>query len=240
MKQANIEPNDVKARSLLRTAFTGVGLTLFILSLAIIAVLWSLPFALAEKLTHERHLVETVTACILGLAVLLGLRRFALHPCRPWAAAVVMLVWTVLRELDFHRQFGPRSFESIGFFLSETISVQIKLLVILVMAPFVVAGLYLFRLAIRHRSLLLRERPFWLRLLVVGIVYVLIARFFEKARIDRAHILEEVGEFTFSLFVLLTVYHFPRRTSITQQTVRTELNPGRDQLGGAPGNTAPS
>lgn len=217
--------------SLLQTAFTGVGLFIFIGTMLVIAVLWSLPLALAEKLTHEGHVVETVTAVVLGVAVLVGIRQLWANPSLCWGSAVVILIWTVLRELDFQRNFTPRSMESFGFFTSKAIPLEMKLWVSLAMIPFVLAGFCLFKNAIKNARSLLRERPLWLRMLVVGTIYALIARFFEKARIDRAHILEEVGELSFAFFLVLAVYYFPRfKAPRSAQDESVELAHGEAQL----------
>lgn len=108
-----------------------------------------LQFAFYEmglRLKAEDGPIETASVLVWVVALVLGLVRIVRAPSLGWLAGVVMLSWAIMRELDFQTAFTYRSIESLGFYTRPIASLGEKLLAILALLPFALAGLYLLRL----------------------------------------------------------------------------------------------
>ena len=99
-------------------------------------ILFNLPLPTVKELTGEGDLVENLSSVVLGLVVVLTAIQAARTRSSGWLSATVMALWMFLRELDFQRRFTPRSVESIGFYTRGTIPLQMKLVVLAILAPF--------------------------------------------------------------------------------------------------------
>src|SRR5678816_1861978 len=97
------------------------------------------------RLTDEGGPVEVASAVVLVVALLIAIVQFARRFSLGWLSGAALMLWAILRELDFQKRFTYRSIESIAYFVSPRAPWQEKLVVILIMLPFAVAGLHLLR-----------------------------------------------------------------------------------------------
>ncbi len=94
-------------------------------------------------LHNEDGPLELGSAAMYALALAFALPVFIRKPSALWAAGATMILWALLRELDFQKMFTYRSIESVGFYTRPIASLKEKLLAILALLPFGAAGLYL-------------------------------------------------------------------------------------------------
>lgn len=163
-----------------------------------------LPRATTERLAKEGGVFETASVFFfsLALAILLFQLVRAFSPLR--FASAAMLLWAVLRELDFQKRFTYRSVESIGYYSRSHAPWSQKILVLLILAPFVVAGLFLVRELYRRFVPACRERHAWTSNVVGAVLLLLFAGVSEK--IFHLPIAEEVFEAGFALLILMLVW----------------------------------
>lgn len=171
-------------------------------------ILFNLPLPTVKELTGEGDLVENLSSVVLGVVVLLTAFQAARTRSPAWLSATVMAVWMFLRELDFQRRFTPRSVESLGFYTRGTIPLQMKLVVLAILAPFVMAGLHLLWLGKKRVAQGIRTREIWIGYLATGAGVVGVALLFEKFLKDATGVIEEVSELTFAGLVLMLVLHY--------------------------------
>lgn len=125
-------------------------------------VVQSLPRETAAALTAETGVFEVASAIMYGLAAVLAAVHFMRQRTPLRLAGVAMLLWAFMRELDFQKHFTYRSVESIGYYVRPYASWSEKAAVLLILAPFVVAGCYLLIQFWRHLRPAYRNGEKWL------------------------------------------------------------------------------
>ncbi len=185
-------------------------LGVLILSALVIALALQLPTETAKRLSREGGLIESASLVLLALGLLACLRALALRPSRPWLSGSLVMLMFLLRELDFHRLFTPRSIDSTGFYRSATIPLHIKVFILILGLPFLVAFFHVLWLGLRHLREAIRQRQGWIGHVVLAVAMVAVARLAEKFGLDHTHVIEEVAEVAFAAFALLVVLAFTR------------------------------
>lgn len=175
-----------------------------LISFCAAVVVQTLPADLAVRLTAESGPFEILSACLLGLALLLGAGGWLRQPTWPRFAGALMLLWALLRELDFQKRFTYRSVESLGYYFRPIAPWSEKLLVVLILTPFIMAGGYLTLLLWRQHRAALRSKASWLALLVAGAALVATGAACEK--ILGLPVAEEVLETGFAALIVLLVW----------------------------------
>ena len=178
-------------------------------------------------LTAEGKPVENASSILLGFVVLMAGLQFGRTRSKIWASAALAAFWLYLRELDYQRQFTPRSIESLGFYFSPAIPLKMKLITIAALLPFMTAGLHLLITARTAIPQAFRTGQVWVGYLLLAAGLVLLALLSEKVIKEPTNIVEEVSELTFAVFILLLVRHFsrvrPPETSSEPTTLSTPL-----------------
>jgi len=168
----------------------------------------------AKWLAEEEGIFETASALFFGAALVIMVIQLVrvFSPLR--LAGAAMLLWALLRELDFQKRFTYRSVESIGYYTRPHAPWSQKLLVLLILAPFVVAGLWLVRELCRRFIPACRERQSWICHVVAALVLVPLASLSEK--VFRLNAAEEILEAGIALLILMLVWSSrPRRELMT-------------------------
>lgn len=174
-----------------------------------------LPLDLEKRLTEEGGLIENFSAGLLGIVVIACAVQLWKRPSRLWLAACLGAVWMFLRELDFQRRFTPRSIESIGFYSNPSIELEMKVVVVLALLPFVIALAQLALAAWKSVPEALSSRRPWLGYLAIAMGLVATAMLFEKQFKMSTGLIEEICELLFAYFVLLLVLAFAGKSSAT-------------------------
>jgi hypothetical protein len=130
----------------------------------------------------------------------------------------VVALMLLLRELDFNRQFTPKSIDSTGFYRSAGIPLQTKLIVLLLALPFLLASLHVLWSALRRLRGAVRARQEWPGYTALAFAMIGVARYAEKSRRDLTHVVEEVAEVAFAAFVLLVVLSITRSRPAARRT----------------------
>ena len=154
--------------------------------------------------------VEIAANVVLGLAFIIALfqlvRRFSLA----WLSGTALVLWAFLRELDFQKRFTYRSIESIVYYVNPRAPWPEKLVVILVLLPFCLAGMYVLWLLLRtFRPGITRREP-WTMHLVAAIGLGVIGSVSEK--LLSLAIVEEGCELGLELLVLLIVLELRKKS----------------------------
>jgi len=131
------------------------------------------------------------------------IHRFSAH--LPWLCAAGVLLWLLLRELDFQKAFTYRSIESIGFYTHPRAPVWQKLVAIGALTPFALALLCLFWIAWRNARQAIAQRQPWLGYCAGVIALGLLSAACEKL-LDLQGA-EEICELGLALLVLLLTRH---------------------------------
>jgi hypothetical protein len=163
-----------------------------------------LPRDTAKRLAEEGGIFETASALFLGAALLLILLQLARAFSTLRLAGAAMLLWAVLRELDFQKRFTYRSVESLGYYTRPHAPWTQKLLVLLILAPFVAAGLLLVRELCRRFLPACRGRLSWVCHVVAAVVLVLFASVSEK--VFRLQAAEEILEAGIAVLIFMLVW----------------------------------
>lgn len=172
-----------------------------------------------QTVLYERSLIwkaeggpiEVASAVFFAVALVIALVRLVRRPSPGWLAGTVMLLWAVLRELDFQKAFTYRSIESLGFYTRPIAPLWEKLLAITVLVPFVIAAFYLVRLVWRtFRSDTWRQTP-WVGHFLVAVGLLVIAQGSEK--VLGFDTLEETCETGMALIVVLLTWTASRTDS---------------------------
>ena len=162
------------------------------------------------RLTAEGGPVELASVVVLGVALLTAIVQLASRFSLAWLSGAALMLWALLRELDFQKRFTYRSIESIPYFVRPQAPWQEKLVVILILLPFAVAGLHLLRLFCRHiRRDLGKRQPWTIHLLAavaLGIVGVASEKLFSL------HTIEEPCELGAELLVLLMLLDLRKKS----------------------------
>lgn len=182
----------------------GVGLILAAAAVTA-AVLFLMPMEEALKHTEKGGFVESFSALLAGAGVIAASVKWHRGGGRLWLSISAVLLWMYMRELDYQRQFTPRSVESIGFYSNGAFPLRLKLIALAAMAPFALAGLHLAREAWRYlKAGGLRNRIWRAPAAVLGGL-IGAAMLSEKFFSGRAQIIEEVFETAFTGVVFLLV-----------------------------------
>ena len=163
-----------------------------------------LPRDSAKRLAEEGGWFETGSAVCLAGALLVLVVQLARSFSTLRLAGAAMVLWALLRELDFQKRFTYRSVESLGYYTRPHAPWSQKLLVLLILAPFVVAGLFLVRELCRRFIPACRERQSWVCHMVAAVVLLLFASVSEK--VFRLHAAEEILEAGIAFLVLMLVW----------------------------------
>lgn len=91
------------------------GMTVFVCLLAGIS-LQLLPPEISEPIVEESGPVENASALLYAIGLAVALLQLSRFRTLPWLSGTMMLLWLMLRELDFQKMFTYRSVESIGFY----------------------------------------------------------------------------------------------------------------------------
>jgi hypothetical protein len=115
------------------------------LIILVIGVLWFqfLPPDLVSYLNAEEGPFEQFSVAFLAGAAVLSMAAWVQSRCTGWLAGCVVLVYAVLRELDFQKMFTYRSVMSLGYFSRPVASLPEKAVVLLAVAPCLIAIAYL-------------------------------------------------------------------------------------------------
>lgn len=153
--------------------------------------------------SREGGVIETASAIgyifPLGIAIYMAVRTRSFG----WLAGSVMLFWAILRENDLQTAFTYRSVESLGFYTRDIASLQEKIIAVLVLLPFAVAGIYLMWLLWKQISTPSGRRAPWLGHVVA--LFTLIAVAMSAEKIFDYTVIEEVCELGIPIVSLLLV-----------------------------------
>lgn len=181
---------------------SGAAKLIFLLCCVFTIVLFIVPHDTAVRLTAENGPLENASAGLLGVGVILAALQFSRVRKLAWLAGFGVVLWMFFRELDYQRNFTAKSVESISFYRSSTIPLGTKLVVLVVLAPFVAAwGYVLWRCAKTFRGAFQR-RERWTAYVLQAVLMVTIARSVEKLGFDHRAVVEEVFETGFALLVV--------------------------------------
>jgi len=119
------------------------------LGLLVVGVVWFqfLPSELVKFFNAEVGPFEQYSVAFLAAAALLALASWWHSRSTSWLAGGVVLIYATLREFDFQKMFTHRSVMSLGYFTRPKAPLPEKLLVILAIAPCLIAIAYLLRRA---------------------------------------------------------------------------------------------
>jgi hypothetical protein len=159
---------------------------------------------LARRITAESGPFEIASAAMYGTAFLLGGWQLFREQTILRLSGVVMVLWATLRELDFQKRFTYRSVESIGYYSRPTAPLSQKLVVLLILLPFALAGAFLVWTYWKQLPSAWRSREKWVGYTFGIVVLMLASSFMEK--ILRFESVEEVCETGVALIVLLLVW----------------------------------
>jgi hypothetical protein len=188
-----------------RRVIDGRSIVILLAGVLVIAVGLMLPTESAKRLSAEGAIIETVSAALLGVSLLACMRELARRRSWPWLSGSMVVLMLLLRELDFHRRFTPRSIDSTGFYRSAEIPLHTRLIVPLLALPFLLASLHILWLGLRRLAAAVRARQPWPCYTALAFAMIGVARYAEKSRRDLTHVVEEVAEVAFAAFVLLVV-----------------------------------
>ena len=109
--------------------------------LFLIGVVWIqvLPSDLVKALNAEDGPFEQASVALLAASALLALASWWQSRHRIWASTAVVLIYATLRELDFQTLFTYRSVMSLGYYTRDRAAWSEKLLVLVLVAPCLVA-----------------------------------------------------------------------------------------------------
>ena len=156
----------------------------------------------AHRLSAEDGPFELASAGLYGLGFLIaGVGCFRERLTLFRLSGTVMLLWATLRELDFQKRFTYRSVESFGYYTRPIAPWSEKIIVLLVLLPFVLAGMYLVLGFLRRSPSAWQMSSPWLSYVVGMIVLLLVSSVLEKVFHHGAA--EEVCE---SGMALMTVF----------------------------------
>jgi len=107
----------------------------------VIGVIWiqTLPPDWVKALNAEEGPFEQASVAFLAASALLALASWWQSRRRIWASAAVVLIYATLRELDFQTLFTYRSVMSLGYYTRDRAAWSEKLLVLVLVAPCLVA-----------------------------------------------------------------------------------------------------
>jgi lysylphosphatidylglycerol synthetase-like protein (DUF2156 family) len=164
----------------------------------------------AQALSSERGPLEIASVLLLGAAFICGIFAAWRKASLFWVSVSALLLWMVLRELDFQKLFTPRSIESIGFYSNPKTPFYMKAAAIASLAPFGIAGLHILKSSLRAA-----RTPGWLfgwryPLASAGIL-VVAASVSEKLLSKRFQAVEESAEMAFAGLISMLVVHFAFR-----------------------------
>lgn len=178
-----------------------------ILTMALVRGLLLLPDNLAVPLTEEGGLVEIPTAVALAAGSIFCLRQWfravrgGAARTNLWLVATLIFVGLALRELDFHKRFTPRAISSTGFYRHPDIPRQMKLTVVALLAPFVLAAAQLLRRAVAVVPVAVRQRKTWIGHATLAAGMLLVSRVGEKTHIKKFYLVEEACELSFAVLL---------------------------------------
>jgi hypothetical protein len=156
----------------------------------------------AHRLSAEDGPFEIASAGLYMLAFLIAAAGcFRERPTLLRLSGTVMLFWATLRELDFQKRFTYRSVESFGYYTRPIAPWSEKIMVLLVLMPFVLAGMYLVFGFLRRTPAAWQMSSPWLSYVFGMIVLLLVSSVLEK--VFRHGAAEEVCE---SGMALMTVF----------------------------------
>lgn len=158
----------------------------------------------ADWVANESGPVEMLGLLMFALAGLLEAWFLTRERSRLRLAGTAMLVWAVLRELDFQKRFTHRSVESLGYFSRPDAPWTEKSLVLLVLVPFAAAGLYLALTFARRVWSALERRPEWVGQSLAAMLLAVAGTVLEKT--FELNAAEEVCEAGLAVTVLMLVW----------------------------------
>lgn len=134
-------------------------------------------------------------------------------------SAAVMLFWAALRELDFQKRYTYRSIESLGFYTRPDAELHEKLIALLALAPFALAGVYLLL------GFLKRVRTAWARGEVwAGHAFAAIALMLMGSVLEKVfgfHAAEEILETGMGFVILLLAWELRGRKAPDDEGLST-------------------
>jgi hypothetical protein len=140
------------------------------LVMLLVGVIWfqCLPIPIIKYLNAEHGPFEQFSVAFLAAAALLACASWWQSRQTVWIAVAVVLVYATLRELDVQTLFTYRSVMSLGYFTRPRAPLLEKFVVLLAMAPCLIAIVHLWRRALTgwgHVTQL--AMPLWILLLFV-------------------------------------------------------------------------
>ncbi len=107
----------------------------------LIGVAWIqfLPADVVKALNAEEGPFEQASVALLAASALLALASWWQSRQRIWVSTAVVLIYATLRELDFQTLFTYRSVMSLGYYTRDRAAWSEKLLVLVLVAPCLVA-----------------------------------------------------------------------------------------------------
>ncbi|MBM5820391.1 MAG: hypothetical protein FJ070_09965 [Cyanobacteria bacterium K_DeepCast_150m_m2_101] len=145
----------------------------------LIGVVWIqvLPADLVKALNAEDGPFEQASVAFLAASALLAVASWWQSRQRIWASTAVVLIYATLRELDFQTLFTYRSVMSLGYYTRDRAAWPEKLLVLLLVAPCLLAlGHLLLRAWRSVRQGALKRPALWSPLAMgawIGVFFVL-------------------------------------------------------------------
>lgn len=188
------------------------GWVVVVVSCVLAALVGFLPASTAARVTSESGPFEVASAILWAICWLLALELAIRRPSLVHWAGVVVVLWALLRELDFQKQFTYRSVMSLGYYTRPRAPWSEKLIVLAVLTPFLVAGIILLLHVCRRWRAALARREAWVGNLFGAALLIGVGLFLEK--ILRIGTSEEVLEIGPPMMFLLILWSL-RATSVS-------------------------
>ncbi len=184
---------------------------LFLTALAV-TVFFLLPRDRRHALMREDGLVQRASVMLLaastGYCGWRGVR--ATTGGGDWWLAALVFAGLCLRELDCQKRFTDKSFDNIMFFKNPHIATQTKVIVVAAVLPFALALSRILWRALRQLRHARRNRLPWLAYAFWAVAMLGLSLQAEKW--NWVH-LEELGELSFAVLLLLLARFLPKETT---------------------------
>lgn len=176
----------------------------------VMTVLFLLPRQVSLNLVSEGQMIENISALFLASAVVVAVLHLKRQPGLVWLSATGTLLWAYLREMDYQKMFTYRSVESLGFYTRPQAPLSEKLLVLLILMPFVAAGAHLLWVLVKSLRTGLANREAWVGQVMAILALIMTGLPAEKFLKEFGQIVEEVAELGLSASVLLLTVNLHR------------------------------
>jgi len=199
----NLPINRVQIGILAATCVLGLGLMLA-------------PAGAAEAASREGGAIEIASVVLLfsgaAAAAFFSVRRRSWL----WLSGALMMLWAVLRELDFQKRFTYRSIESTAYYFRDVAPPLEKVTVILILLPFIAAGLHLVWNLRAEILPALRRGEAWIGYLFAAFAMLVLAQAVEKILPVGSHLWEETFEAGLAAFLLGMIFSLAQRRAETE------------------------